>query len=435
MQIKRLILKNYKGFRNFDQRFNQHFTLIVGNNATGKTSILDALSVAFGSFLLGIPSARSRTIRQDEANETIRLYDDVEDSVPNFPVAVVAEGVLHNEIVSVRVSENENYKWSRELLSVHGRTTSKGAANIQNFARESYRAITDEKEITLPLLSYYGTGRLWEEPRKISGSKRRSRFDAYKNSHEARVSSKDLLLWIEQERLNELETSRPSERLKAWKSAVENCFEDDVSVNYSAARKRIEVNFKNKEVVVSYDNLSHGQRNILSMVGDIAFKSILLNPHLKENALRITPGIVLIDEIDLHLHPRWQRIIIPALQKSFPEIQFVATTHSPFIVQSLRDGILLNLDDMDVDDDVYNLGILEIVEDIQNVDAPNKSAKHKTQKENVEQFMILLDEYRSLDSAEKLELESKLDSFLENNIEDPGLAALLKVKRLALKKD
>ena len=71
---------------------------------------------------------------------------------------------------------------------------------------------------------------------------------------------------------------------------------------------------------------------------------------------------VLIDEIDLHLHPRWQRKIIPSLLRAFPKLQFVATTHSPFIVQSLSEGSLLNLDNKEIDAEVYNLGLMEIIE-------------------------------------------------------------------------
>ncbi|MGH9765374.1 MAG: AAA family ATPase, partial [Blastocatellia bacterium] len=87
-----------------------------------------------------------------------------------------------------------------------------------------------------------------------------------------------------------------------------------------------------------FNNLSDGQRSMLALVGDIAQKAVTLNPHLGPNALEETPGAVLIDELDLHLHPKWQRRIVEDLRRTFPKIQFVATTHSPFLIQSLRSG-------------------------------------------------------------------------------------------------
>lgn len=75
---------------------------------------------------------------------------------------------------------------------------------------------------------------------------------------------------------------------------------------------------------------------MLALIADIAQKAATLNPHLGENALQQTHGIVLIDELDLHLHPRWQRSVVENLRTTFPNIQFICTTHSPFLIQSLR---------------------------------------------------------------------------------------------------
>ncbi len=85
------------------------------------------------------------------------------------------------------------------------------------------------------------------------------------------------------------------------------------------------------------------------MLADISYRAIRLNPHLEQDAAKKTKGIVLIDELDMHLHPKWQRRIVQDLQNAFPDMQFIATTHSPFILQSLESGqvIDLNLDQED----------------------------------------------------------------------------------------
>ena len=98
-----------------------------------------------------------------------------------------------------------------------------------------------------------------------------------------------------------------------------------------------------KEGLVPFNYLSDGYRNMVAMVADIAHRASRLNPHFDSESAKKTQGIVLIDEIDLHLHPKWQRRVVDDLQEAFPNIQFVATTHSPFIIQSLKAVRLLIL--------------------------------------------------------------------------------------------
>jgi predicted ATP-binding protein involved in virulence len=89
-------------------------------------------------------------------------------------------------------------------------------------------------------------------------------------------------------------------------------------------------------------NLSDGLRIMLTLVADMARRVAQLNPHLEGHALRKTPGIVLIDELDLHLHPKWQRRVIHDLKRTFPSLQFIATTHSPQLIgEALPEEIML----------------------------------------------------------------------------------------------
>jgi predicted ATP-binding protein involved in virulence len=115
----------------------------------------------------------------------------------------------------------------------------------------------------------------------------------------------------------------------------------------------------NKVEKLFFGQLSDGYRNLIGMVADIAYRCIKLNPHLGENVISHTPGIVLIDDLDLHLHPNWQKRIVADLKNIFTSIQFVATTHSPFIVQSLKADELINLDGvkgLDYVHDKYSVG-------------------------------------------------------------------------------
>ena len=84
------------------------------------------------------------------------------------------------------------------------------------------------------------------------------------------------------------------------------------------------------------DEMSDGYKNTLSMIGDIAYRMAVLNPTLGDQVLNETPGIVLIDEIDLHLHPKWQQSILSDLNEIFPNIQFVVSSHAPAVVNSVQ---------------------------------------------------------------------------------------------------
>ena len=95
-------------------------------------------------------------------------------------------------------------------------------------------------------------------------------------------------------------------------------------------------------LTAQFDSLSDGERVMVALVADIARRACILNPQLGENVLKLTPGIVLIDELDLHIHPKWQRQLPNGLKKAFPAMQFIATTHSPQILSELSpDEIIL----------------------------------------------------------------------------------------------
>ena len=427
MRIDRLKLTNFKGFSKFEKGLNRRFTLIVGDNGAGKSSVLDALSIAFGSFFLGIPVAATRHIHQREVREFERDFQGASEFTRAYPAIVEAEGVITHPMTG----KIKNIRWKRKLGGEKGRTTTKHAHPLSSIAAEAYQAVKVRENPTLPLLSYYGTGRLWQEPGNPRRRSRPSRFDAYRNSHEPRVSSLDLLNWLRRERLKEFETEHQSPLLAAWRRAVEACFVEPVEVTYSPSRDRLEIRFRDRKQTVAYDNLSHGQRNVLSMIGDIAFKATILNPHLGAEAVSAVQGIALIDEIDLHLHPHWQRIIVPSLLKAFPHLQFVATTHSPFIIQSLSEGVLLDLNSMELDDQVHNLPLREIVEDVQKVEECDRSAPYLQKMHGAEKYLMLVDELAALTDPEKrVELEDELDR-MEGQFQDPGLEALMKIERQA----
>jgi predicted ATP-binding protein involved in virulence len=119
-------------------------------------------------------------------------------------------------------------------------------------------------------------------------------------------------------------------------SAVQRAVEGASSIEYVERRKDIVVAFEGGRTL-DFSNMSDGQRALVGMVAEIARRACLLNSsYLGERVLEETTGLVLIDELDLHLHPRWQRRVIGDLKRIFPKIQFFATTHSPQVIGEAR---------------------------------------------------------------------------------------------------
>ncbi|OCX69003.1 hypothetical protein A6M27_14520 [Acidithiobacillus thiooxidans] len=107
------------------------------------------------------------------------------------------------------------------------------------------------------------------------------------------------------------------------------------SINYSATLQTLTAKHE-QYGVLEVGQLSDGIRNVIAMVGDIAFRAVQLNAHLGARAALETSGIALIDEVDMHLHPSWQQVILKGLREAFPRIQFIVTTHSPQVLSTVR---------------------------------------------------------------------------------------------------
>lgn len=434
MHIHYLRLKNFKCFRDRDFRFRPGFNLIVGANATGKTTLLDGLAVASGSWLLGLsqfsPYCRARSIHPDEVR--LQAIEGKRDRriryERHFPVMVGAEGTLPG---------TGQIYWERTLDGANGRTTGRGAYDIKKIGQYLGKVISIGAEPTLPLISYYGTGRVWQQPRDLKARREKSVgkaalsvFRGYQNSHDPRASAADLFRWIQTQQFIALEDDRTPVELEVVKKAVLNCIEGGERIYFSVKMADLIVEIKGHGRQ-PYNNLSDGYRNMIAMVGDIAFKAVTLNPHLGAKAAIETPGVVLIDELDLHLHPRWQRRVIDNLRASFPKIQFICTTHSPFLIQSARAGEVISLDGEIGPEDHVGAGLEEVVETVQGVENPRQSLAAKELGDATERYLELLRKNGRTDKAALAQAEKAFREAQSQYTAEPGLNALLKLEALA----
>jgi predicted ATP-binding protein involved in virulence len=167
------------------------------------------------------------------------------------------------------------------------------------------------------------------------------------------------------------------------------------------------------------------------MVGDLAVKAVRLNyGALGDGALTRTPGVVLIDEIDLHLHPTWQQVVLENLRTIFPNLQFIATTHSPFIVQTLRDGELVPLEGQSVPK-TGNLGVETISRGLMNVTRPEVGPRYREMVEVAKNYLQTLDEAAKAPKDKLAEFEQRLAAGIEPFADNPAFQAFLELKHEA----
>ena len=174
--------------------------------------------------------------------------------------------------------------------------------------------------------------------------------------------------------------------------------------------------------------LSDGERSFLAMICDLGRRLALANP-LLDNPLH-GAGVVLIDELELHLHPKWQREVPEKLRRTFPNIQFIATTHSPFVIQALRPGELIDLDPKE-SGEYADRSIEDIAESVMGVKLPQKSERYLKMMDAAKEYFSLL-RASSGNPAKLAAAEQHLDELSVPFSDDPAFQALLKLERETL---
>lgn len=344
MRLKSIKLVNYRCFVNSEIEFDKHITLLIGKNGVGKTAILDAVAVSVSTFLFGIDGGISRSILKDDARYEFHDLNGTIDPQHQFPVSIESTGDCLNQ---------KNMIWIRSLNSESGRTTIKDATELTGLAKKAQNQImTGDKSLVLPLISYYGTGRLYAQKKEKRNQKSLTEFKrqvGYVDCMAAESNEKLMLNWFQMQTLKSLQEQQKTGilgkplLLKTVEKAICRSFERisgarNASLIFDLDTHRLVLEFETADgdaKKFAMDEMSDGYKNTLSMIGDIAYRMAVLNPTLGDQVLKKTPGIVLIDEIDLHLHPQWQQTILSDLHAIFPEVQFIVSSHALAVINSV----------------------------------------------------------------------------------------------------
>jgi predicted ATP-binding protein involved in virulence len=446
MRIDKIHIQGFRGIDELKMDLNPKFNLIIGENGSGKTAILEAISVAMGALFLGMPGASTRTIR----DEDIRYFKTPEGTFEYAQKTLidVMEGVLNSPIEIVSSDKKiKPINWHKERNGINGSTLHGNNSLIKKKAQDIVKFIRDPKRstvVSLPVLTYYSTSRLWKEARENKTKKKfpqklPSRFRAYNNALEAKSTFKIMLDWFESKFLDLAVNKQTTFQLDCVKNTIIKNTPGATDVKWVFEEDRIQtlyICFENN-VEIPFNFLSDGYRNTIAIFSDLAWRCVTLNPHFGVEACSLSEGMVLIDEIDLHLHPSWQKTIVKQLKETFPKIQFVATTHSPFIIQEMEDGEVFKINDtadgiLDELKGVNKLGIEDIAEDVQDVDSPNMSLKREEMFEAAENYYQLLEKTEGERNPEELQkLKDALDELSERYSDDVAYYAFLKQERIA----
>lgn len=381
MKIKTIQLQNFRCFENFSAELNEKLTVIVGNNGSGKSSLLDAIAVAIGTFLVPFSKASSVTIAKDDVLNKSYDLGSVVELQPQYPVEISATGLF----------DGKEIFWKRTLNGAEGKTTVGDSKSIISIAKNLNHQIQTGEKPLLPVLSYYGTGRLWAQKRERKSVSKASKFNrqmGYMDCLDAESNEKLMLKWFEKMTLQGAVSGKIAPELMAVKFAICQCFAGitgykDIDVQFNLDTHELDIVYlaeDNSHKRYSMKHLSDGYKNTLSMIADIAYRMAVLNPWLLEDVLKKTPGIVLIDEIDLHLHPRWQQRIIEDLRSIFPNVQFIVSTHAPSVISSVKRENLLILDNMQANEppiEIYGKDANAILNSIMRADERPKVIKEK----------------------------------------------------------
>ena len=457
--LEKIEICNYKKIRKLRINFEKELTVIIGDNGVGKTTILDAIrkNMMWISASIRKDNASGGTISPEEVNnqsltDIAGTYIDCNFNLgsKNQVRGLIAKA-LDTSVISLK-SELTNYRDIGQKI----------------------RELNDYKAINFPLFALYGVGRLSE--RKFSSSDLVfNKIDGYEEALNKDSNFNIFLEWViqilkiskgtlskDQELLlqdiqalelggaiDSLSPLNPM-YLKLKKSFEEKSIQQSnneankILSNINLVYQKIYEDFIGLELVNNDDGkdkvqlilkgdsfflhqLSDGQRVFLGLIGDLTRRLILLNDN-SDNPL-MGQGIVLIDEIELHLHPKWQQKIIRVLRKCFPNIQFIISTHSPQILGEVESKHLriLTLQEsgeikVTIPEQSYGLTSSEIVEELMGGKGRNQDVKKK-----IDQIFKLIDQENFVKAESEIkELQTELNGEIPELIEAKSLILMMK---------
>ncbi|MDL5592711.1 AAA family ATPase [Bacillus subtilis] len=365
MRLDRLHIQNFRCYEDATFNFQPEFNLVVGVNGSGKTSLLQAVAASFHEFGTAM-SLGSLRIGDDNVRFVIDRFEGRSRFERKFPHVIEAQGFLVG---------STDWKMVRHVAeSPHLTDTS-----VADGVFELNNKLNRQERTDLPVLAFYRSNRRWKGigvSAESAVQQKLSRYDGYTNWLDAVTDLQDFETWLigrTLERMQNLLDSKSApavfdDELEVVNSAIRVALPDARDLRYDLRLQSLLVDLHDDRIL-PFNELSDGQRGMVALFADIARRMCILNPHMGKDVLRNTSGVVIIDELDIHLHPAWQRSIVSALRQAFPKVQFIAASHSPQIIGSLKpeEVIVLHNGDPSHPRVTYGLDSSSVLEEVMGV--------------------------------------------------------------------
>jgi predicted ATP-binding protein involved in virulence len=368
MRVKRLKMQSFRGIGDLTLEFDEiEPTVFIGINGVGKSSILDCLAILLSPLIELIQNSTASgrlfsdqdiTNGHQETNNEITISLDSqrvtwsliqarkEHRKDSFQLKEAVENYTEALRILKSVGRIGEVDKKRQLLGVTGELEELKA--VGNKIRTHWKA---NSEVNLPLVLYYPVNRaVLDISLEIPEKQAFEQIDAYNLALTGvQIGFGSFFQWFRA--LEDLENEERRDnsdyrnlQLEAVRQAIYSLLPGFSNLRVRRSPLRMTVTKQGQELIIN--QLSDGEKCLLAMVGDLARRLAIANPSLSDPLQG--SGVVLIDEIELHLHPKWQREIIPALTRTFPNCQFIVTTHSPQVLSQVKPDSIYILEQTDV---------------------------------------------------------------------------------------
>lgn len=358
MYFERAEIQNFKSIEKINLKFSSGVNLLIGDNGAGKTTVLEALALSIQPYFSRMNDIGKKGITQKDVRFASSLIGDASQHRTYYAPTIIKSAV---ELGGV------------EYLSEISREDETNATRTKYAGKElatAGRELLNSQTEILPVICYFSTSRVVDTQKASTNSVGKNKLNdrrcGYMDCLSTTLNRKALTDWAFKMAMAEYKKGTPIAEYEAFKKAVGtfmqkmNDLDEMPLVEYTRDFEDIAYTENGKTMPVNY--LSAGYQSLLWILMEISFRIALLNPEMADYSQ--AEGIVLIDEIDMHLHPRWQWKILDALHDSFPKVQFIVATHSPIIISSFKDAKLLSIGQDGVEElgGAYAYSIDDVVE-------------------------------------------------------------------------
>ncbi len=318
VKINKLYLTNFRSITEAELVLNGKSTVLFGINGTGKSTVLRSINLLYANIINQIVN------RQELRQKYSLTIEDIQ--YGKSKTSIEAQFCINNkEVVSY---------WRTMVRKTGKRTHNLDHLKmIADSVQDQY--MSDEYQENIPIFVNYGTNRLvLDIPLRIRAHHNFDIYSTYEKAIENRIDFRTFFEWfreneckIEKGDLHYRDKSFDAVR-KAMLVMLDAC--SDLRV---ARKPRLEMKVEKNGTLINVSQLSDGEKCTMALFGDLARRLAIANPILEDPLLG--EGVVLIDEVELHMHPSWQRQILSRLRKTFPNVQFIITTHSPIVLNEV----------------------------------------------------------------------------------------------------